>query len=104
MQITLFYVPISTQDEASLLGKKAIDNRLAACVNIFPVQSIFLWEGSMQNENEFVLVLKTIPFLKDALQDFLSKNHPYEVPCIINWNVEVNDAYGKWMEEIIGTL
>ena len=99
MQITIFYIPVSTQSEATSLGRKAVENRLAACANIFPVQSIFPWEGSIQNEGENVLLLKTIPSLTFKLRDFFSEHHPYEVPCIMNWNVEVNEEYGKWIRK-----
>ncbi len=97
MQITLFYIPVSTQSEATAVGRKTIENHLAACVNVFPIQSIFPWEGAIQNEGEYVLVLKTIPSLKDQLRDFISDHHPYDVPCIISWDVEVNEAYGEWI-------
>jgi len=77
----------------------AIEKRFAACANIFPVYSIYPWEGVMQNENEFVLILKTMPFLKDRLMDFISQLHTYEVPCILNWNADVNEKYGNWIME-----
>jgi uncharacterized protein involved in tolerance to divalent cations len=54
-------------------------------------------ECGYQKESEFVLLLKTMPFLEEKVRDFISNQHPYEVPCIMCWNVEVNDSYGKWM-------
>ncbi|MBK9981448.1 MAG: divalent-cation tolerance protein CutA [Saprospiraceae bacterium] len=99
MQILLFYIPTASKTEAISLGEKAIENRIAACSNIFPIQSIFPWEGTIQNENEFVLVLKTIPSLKNQLTSFITSLHSYEVPCILSWIVEVNESYGMWIKE-----
>ena len=99
MHILLFYIPAGTSDEANSLGQKAVENRFAACANVFPVQSIYPWEGMMQNENEFVLILKTMPFLKARLTDFISQHHSYEIPCILNWNADVNETYGNWIME-----
>ncbi|MGB4850641.1 MAG: divalent-cation tolerance protein CutA [Saprospiraceae bacterium] len=99
MQILLFYIPVSSNIEAISLGQKAVEQRIAACANIFPIQSIFPWEGAIQNENEFVLILKTIPSLKNQLTSFITSHHSYEVPCILNWIVEVNESYGLWIKE-----
>lgn len=104
MQIALFYIPISTQSEATSLGRKTIENRLAACANVFPIQSIFPWEGAIQNEGEYVLVLKTITSLDDKLRDFISDHHPYDVPCIMSWDVEVNEVYGEWIRENVSSI
>lgn len=99
MEITLFYITNASKESASKLGHEAIEKKLAACANIFPVQSIFPWDNEMQSEDECVLILKTIPFLKNDLTTFIISRHPYEVPCIINWNVEVNDNYGDWIKQ-----
>ena len=104
MQITLFYIPVSTQSDANALGQKALDLKLAACSNTFPVQSVFPWAGSVQHEEEYVLILKTTLLLKDKLRLFISEHHPYELPCIISWDVEVNEAYGNWIEENVVAL
>lgn len=98
MLITLFYIPIPDEETASSLGNLAIEKKLAACANIFSINSIFPWEEAIQNSGEFVLVLKTILSKKSELRTFIEEHHPYELPCIINWDVEVNDAYGIWIE------
>jgi uncharacterized protein involved in tolerance to divalent cations len=41
----------------------AIEQQLAACANVFPMQSVFPWNGEIQQEEEFVLILKTLPSL-----------------------------------------
>ena len=99
MLITLFYIPFPTNSEATSLGLKTIENRLAACSNVFPIQSIFPWDGVIQHEDEFILILKTIPSLENQLRSFISEYHSYDVPCIASWNVEVNDKYGEWVKE-----
>lgn len=55
----------------------------------------------MQNENEYVLLLKTLPEIKDKLSDFIQQHHPYEIPCIIHWDVDVNESYRTWIENNI---
>lgn len=104
MEITLFYIPVGTSAEAKLLGEKAIEIHLAACANIFPIDSVFKWLGEVQHEKECVLLLKTLPSHKQSLQEWISITHSYEVPCIISWEVQVNDAYGSWIKECLAAV
>ena len=98
LKITLFYITAADQETAASLGHLAVDQRLAGCANIYPIQSIYPWDESIHHENEYVLLLKTIPEVKDQLSIFIQQHHPYEVPCILHWDVDVNDAYKKWIE------
>lgn len=99
MEITFFYIPVSNAAEAATLGNLAINEQLAACANVFPVQSVFMWEGSLQQEPEFILVLKTMPRKKRALRELMESRHSYETPCILSWDAEVNEAYGGWVNQ-----
>ncbi len=101
MEITLLYIPVGTSAEAKLLGEKAIEMKLAACANLFPIDSVFQWLGAIQHEKEFVLILKTLPSLKLSLQEWVKSAHTYEVPCIISWEVDVNDEYGHWIKDCL---
>ena len=103
MQITLFYITTPNEPTAKQLGHLVVEQKLAACANIFPIQSVFPWDDKLNEENEFVLILKTVPQLVHRLNVFVSEHHPYEVPCIMNWEVEVNEAYGKWITENVRT-
>ena len=98
MLITIFYITVADEASAIALGRLAVEEKLAGCSNIFPIKSFFPWENIMHQENEFVIILKTIPALADELRSFVADKHSYEVPCIMNWEVNVNDAYGKWIE------
>ena len=101
MEITLFYIPTGSREEAAALGHQAIDNHLAACANIFPVQSVFPWDGATQHEDEFVLLLKTLPHLNDHLRNFIKANHSYTTPAIVSWAAEVNEEYITWMKQVM---
>jgi periplasmic divalent cation tolerance protein len=92
---------VRNEIEASSLGEMAIEHHLAACANIFPIQSLYTWQSEKQSEQECVLMLKTTTALTLLLQTFVKHNHSYEVPCIMHWEVEVNEEYGKWIEEAV---
>jgi len=104
MKISFFYIPVGSEVEANALGKLVVENKLAACANIFPVQSMYPWNDQLQQDHEFVLILKTFPALNAELQTLIEQHHSYKIPCILQWDAEVNDAYGNWMENIITTI
>jgi periplasmic divalent cation tolerance protein len=99
VEITVFYIPIGSSEEASALGQLAIEKQLAACANIFPVQSSFMWESKMNNDQEFILLLKTFSSLSERLRIFISSAHSYDTPAILSWSAEVNEEYAKWMSD-----
>jgi periplasmic divalent cation tolerance protein len=97
MTITLFYITINSSEAAQRIADEAIEKKLAGCANIFTIDSVFPWEEKMQHEGEHVLLLKTIPALKKDLEEFVLSVHPYDIPCIMTWDVDVNEAYGNWI-------
>jgi periplasmic divalent cation tolerance protein len=99
VEISVFYIPVGSFEEASTMGNLAVEKNLAACANVFPVQSSFLWESSMQHEQEFILLLKTFPSLNKKLRMFISSKHSYATPAILSWQAEVNEEYANWMAE-----
>jgi periplasmic divalent cation tolerance protein len=86
---------------SSGLGDTVIDQKLAACANIFPIHSVFPWKGSKETVEEYVLILKTMPDLKTKLRAFVEAHHPYDTPCVISWDVSVNEKYGMWIKETV---
>jgi periplasmic divalent cation tolerance protein len=55
----LYYVTLNTTDEARAIGRALLEQQIALCVNWFPITCLYRWEGSMTEEPEVVLVIKT---------------------------------------------
>jgi len=71
-------------DVACSLGRTLVEERLAACVNILGgVRSIYRWKGSMCDDSEVSLWVKTRRELLPRLQERVRSLHPYDVPEII---------------------
>jgi periplasmic divalent cation tolerance protein len=88
------------QMSAEKIAKDAIKARLAACVNITKVRSIYLWKEKMEDTEEFLMLFKTTEKALNKLKDFIEKNHPYEVPEILEIKPEyINDKYLSWLNE-----
>lgn len=93
-------VTVDTQDGAQAIASELVKERLAACVNLFPVHSVYTWEGSIQQEGEWQLVIKTDLALFEAIAAKLEAIHPYEVPEVLALPIQRGTApYLSWMAE-----
>lgn len=93
----ILYVTYPSEEEARRIADAAVSARLAACANLFPIQSAYWWNGNMESGGEWVSLLKTASYLKYRIQELIERLHPYETPCIMQWGVSANDAYENWI-------
>jgi len=85
------------------MARELVADHLAACCNILPrVQSVYFWDGSVQEETESLMIIKTTKTLYPALEERILMNHPYDTPEIVAWNIE--EGSKKYLEWIIGTI
>jgi periplasmic divalent cation tolerance protein len=90
-----------TKADARRIVRELISSRLAACASILPrVESVFRWKGKINNEPEFLVIVKTQrSFFRDVAKQ-IEKLHPYEVPEIIALPVSNGSSkYLKWVKE-----
>jgi len=94
-------VAASSEEEAMALGRMLVDQRLVACVNILPkLKSIFQWDGKIAEEEECLMILKTVKPLFKALEKVIISQHSYEVPEIIALPVvEGSESYLSWVHD-----
>jgi periplasmic divalent cation tolerance protein len=98
-QVLVILVTTANQEEAIRIGKEMVNTKLAACANIIPgIQSIYRWEGKVVQEQEVLLILKSIKPRYRALEKVIKAMHTYEIPEIIALPVEVGlDRYIGWV-------
>lgn len=74
--------------------------RLAACVQFWPIRSVYWWQEKVESNAEFILQCKTRAPLVPALQEFIRSHHPYEVPEIIVTPIlQGHPPYLNWIEQ-----
>ena len=97
-QAVTVYTTIAGEDAARDLASALLEERLIACANVFPVWSMFHWEGSVQSESELVMLLKSTEDQVPALMKRVPELHPYEVPCVEVFRaMEVHPAFHQWL-------
>ena len=90
---------LTTLPDAEIAGRLAhelVEAGLAACVNVLsPCRSIYRWQGAVEEDGEIPLIIKTTAERYAALETFLRKNHPYQIPEIIA--IDVNDGLPEYL-------
>ena len=82
------------------LAGALVERRLAACVQVMPIRSMYRWKGEVARDDEFLLLIKTTSSRYQEVESFIRENHPYEVPEVIRLDVTAGlDAYLSWMRE-----
>jgi periplasmic divalent cation tolerance protein len=100
MDINLVYITTGNKEEAKVIGKELVKSRLAACVNIIDhMNSIYLWEGKLQEDEETVLIAKTTSAMVSKLVARVKELHSYECPCVVTLPVSGgNPDFLEWIE------
>jgi periplasmic divalent cation tolerance protein len=96
----IVYITAVSQDEARKIGSALVEEKLVACVNIFPVQSVYRWQGKVEEAAEFALMAKTRQGLVDKVIERVKRLHSYQVPDIVSWRIENGfPEYLAWIRE-----
>lgn len=99
----IVYVTHENMAEAEKVVDHLLDKKMIACANYFDMKSCYWWEGAKENSDEIVTILKTVPEKWDELKAEVEKVHPYDVPCIMKLDVEVNEEYEDWVKEEVNS-
>ena len=91
----------SSKTNALRLAKLLVENKLAACVSMKEILSIYEWNNDIEENKEFEITIKSKPEFKENLIDFLQKNSTYEVPQIIYKKYRTELKYYNWLEQTI---
>lgn len=96
------FVNVASANEAKAIAKSLIEAKLAACVNIFPVHSIYNWQDELCSEDAYNLLIKTDLNKFESLESKLRELHSDEIPEIIALPIVSGHApYIQWMSEQI---
>jgi periplasmic divalent cation tolerance protein len=100
-EFIVVYVTAGSLDEADRLARVLVEERLAACVNrIGPIQSVYRWQGKLEQSEEQLLIIKTQKELFPALEKRVRELHSYSVPEIVAVPiVDGSQDYLGWLGE-----
>ena len=91
----------SSRTNALRVAKLLIQNKLAACVSIKQIFSIYKWDDDVEETKEFEIIIKSKPEFKDNLIEFLNKISTFDVPQIIYKKYYSGMKYYDWINKSI---
>ncbi len=99
--VRVVFVTAGDRPSGLALVRQVVEEGLAACGNVLPeVTSVFEWEGSMREETEVLLILKTSASRAAKLAERVAELHAYDVPEVLTLVVEGgHEPYLDWVRE-----
>jgi periplasmic divalent cation tolerance protein len=94
---------VGKAEDAERIGRALVERGLAACVNVLPaVTSIYRWKGTVEKDEERLLLIKTRAERFEALRQALVSLHPYEVPEVLALPIaHGHQPYLDWLDESV---
>ena len=90
-----------TREEAQRIAKLLVDEHLAACVQLLPIESFYTWQGKTQNEAEVLLLIKTRAALFESAIARIKQVHSYTVPEIVALPFTAGfSGYLNWIDDV----
>ena len=104
MSVISVYAIFADAEEGERIGRTAVEENLAACVNILgPVRSIYRWQGAVEQAEEVAAIFKTTDRAANALITRIAALHSYDVPCVASWPIDkILAPYADWVEDNVG--
>lgn len=100
--LRLAYITTKNKEEARSIGKKLIQEELAACINIVDgMESMYRWEGKIVEEKECVLIAKTHYSKMKILTKRIKELHSYDCPCVLSITLTENEGNKDYLEWLI---
>ena len=95
-------ITTGSEEEAGKIGRLLVSEGLVACANIVPkVQSIFRWEGKVVEEEETLLIIKSVDDAFESLETMVKAHHSYDVPEIIAIPIQKGSTeYLSWVRKM----
>jgi periplasmic divalent cation tolerance protein len=104
-EMIVVYTTFPTEKDAHKGGGELVEEKLAACVNIFPgMVSIYRWQDAIENASETAMLVKTRKEVQSRGLEALAAKHPYPVPALIVFEPRlVAASYLEWLRNQTAT-
>jgi periplasmic divalent cation tolerance protein len=94
------YITAPTKKRAKRIAEVLVSEKLAACCNIFKIDSVYWWRGKIEKTGEYGIFVKTKKSLVEKIIKRVKEIHSYSVPCVVSFDVcKGNKDFLKWIEK-----
>lgn len=102
MSIIAIMTTTDSLDEARSIAAALVQRKLAACVQISSIQSYYPWQGSVQNDDEFRVLVKTTDARYADVEAAILELHSYDLPAIVAFDfTQGYEPYSEWVADSV---
>lgn len=93
---------VADPETARMIARALVEQRLAACVHIEEIDSVYRWEGRMHEDKEWRAMAKTTHAAAERVRAAIHALHPYNLPALTLIDlVDVDPDYAAWIDESV---
>ena len=94
---------LNSKENSEIISNEVLEKKLSPCVQrIGKIKSTYIWKNKVQNDNEFLLIIKTIKRNKKRVVEIIEKIHPYDTPEIISMDFDIlSKEYEDWFNKTL---
>ena len=92
----------ATREDAGKIARALVERRLAACVNLVAIESVYRWKDAVESAEEWLLVIKTTAAAYDHVHAAIKELHTYDLPeCVLLPIESGSEDYLAWIGESV---
>ena len=100
-QFCLVMTSVGDEPQAKKIAQLLLKDRLAACIQILPIQSHYIWKDELQEDQEYLLLIKARQSDWQAIEAAIRQIHSYEIAEILKLDLAAGHApYLAWMQHV----
>jgi periplasmic divalent cation tolerance protein len=95
MKVVLTNAPAADSER---IARQLVEEHCAACVNLYPIRSVYFWKDQVHLDEEVMLIMKVAQEGVERLQQRLHELHPYELPEFVVLEVDAQASSREYVE------
>ncbi|MGO9134047.1 MAG: divalent-cation tolerance protein CutA [Methylovirgula sp.] len=101
MTYAVLLVTAPDRAAAKALAQDLVTRHLAACVQMLPIDSVYEWQGKVEEATEILLLCKIRRQDYAEIEAAILKQHSYETPEIVMLPIEAGFSdYLSWIDSV----
>jgi len=102
MSYSIIQTTCKDNTEAKMIATALLETNLAACIQLQNIESVYLWEGTVCENQEVLLSIKTLSSTFSEISECIQELHSYDVAEIIEVEIKRGSkAYLSWIEQVV---
>ena len=87
-------------EEAKRIAHVLVERRLAACAQVSPIESVYVWQGEVQEATEYRLFIKTRDDRYAEVESAICELHSYDLPAV--YSIDLSHVYPPYADWVAG--